>query len=222
MKNRYNVKATTRQRLKTLRQIGKSLLLSVIVGVMGYEQIEQMRHDEAVRTYYFTAKEDNFYENPANWEPSYPGTNIEVDTRIVVQETMYITGFDLKLNGLLDIQMGATVMASNNDLLLSSTGKIDNQGEMIVQNILNEGLIFNQLGAVINAKNLVSRKSGSVHNLKNAQVIVIQNLTNEGHFLNYSYCAAGELFNHAEFQQVRGSELRIDGENVELVALYRP
>ena len=69
---------------------------------------------------------------------------------------------------------------------------------------------------------MASSKSGSIQNLKSAQVIVIQNLTNEGHFLNYSYCAAGELFNHAEFQQVRGSELRIDGENIELVALYRP
>ncbi|MEL6588559.1 MAG: hypothetical protein AAFP02_18945 [Bacteroidota bacterium] len=222
MKNRYNLQATTRQRLKTLRQIGKSLLLSAIVGIMGYEQIEQMRHDEAVRTYYFTAKEDNFYENPANWEPSYPGNKVEVDTRIVVQEVMYITGFDLELDGLLDVQMGATVMASHSDIILSSTGKIDNQGEIIVQNILNEGLIFNQLGAVINTRNLVSSESGSVQNLKSAQVIVIQNLTNEGHFLNYSYCAAGELFNHAEFQQVRGSELRIDGENIELVALYRP
>lgn len=222
MKNRFTLKTSTRQRLQNLRLIARGMLLSAIVGVLGYEQIEQMRHNEATQHYFFTATEDNFYENPANWEPEYPGTLIESDTRIVIQDMAYLTGFDLEVKGLLEVVMGASLYSDQNDIFLSQEGKLDNHGEIIVDKIHNNGLIFNQMGAKVHVKSLSLNQSGSVQNLRSANFIVIDSLVNQGHFLNYSYCAAGELYNHAQFHQIRGSELHIDGKNIELVALYRP
>ncbi|MFK7922648.1 MAG: hypothetical protein AB8H47_11865 [Bacteroidia bacterium] len=222
MNNRFTLQTATRQRLQNLRLIARGLLLSAVIGVLGYEQIEQMRHDEATQHYFFSAIEDNFYENPANWHPEYPGTVVEANTRIVIQDMAYLTGFDLEVKGLLEIDMGASLYSDQNDLHFSENGKLDNQGEIIVNNIHNNGLIFNQTGAKIHVKSFVSKQGGSVQNLRSAEFIVIDSLTNQGYFLNYSYCAAGELFNHSQFQQIKGSELHIDGKSIELVALYRP
>lgn len=222
MKNRFTLSTSTRQRIQTLRVMAKGLLLSAVVGILGYEQIEQMRHDEATQVYFFTAFEDNFYENPANWHPEYPGTTIETDTRIVIQDMAYITGFDLHIKGLLEIDMGASLYSDQNNLLFAKEGKLDNNGEIIANSVINNGLIFNQMGAKIHVKSFTSTQNGNVQNLRSGQFIVIDSLTNQGNFLNYSYCATGELYNHAQFQQIKGSELHIDGKNIELVALYRP
>ncbi|MEM6344985.1 MAG: hypothetical protein AAF927_13930 [Bacteroidota bacterium] len=222
MKNRFTLQNTTSQRLQNLRLFARGILLSAFVGVLGYEQIEQMRHHEATQHFFFSAKEDNFYENPANWEPEYPGTVIEADARIVIQDLAYLTGYNLKVNGLLEVAMGASLYSDQNDIVLFHEGKLDNHGEIIVNNIRNGGLVFNQMGAKIHVKSFALEQSGSVQNLRSANFIVIDSLVNQGHFLNYSYCAAGELYNHSQFQQTKGSELHIDGKSVELVALYRP
>ena len=134
----------------------------------------------------------------------------------------YLTGYNVKVNGLLEVAMGASLYSDQNDIILQKDGKLDNQGEIIVNQIRNEGLIFNQMGAKIHVKSFALKQGGSVQNLRSANFIVIDSLVNRGHFLNYSYCATGELYNHAQFQQIRGSELHIDGKNIELVALYRP
>lgn len=217
MRNRFTLTTSTQLNIRMLlQQTGRFLLLSSILFVFGNHQMSQLLPDDPPETYYFSAKVDNFYENPQNWSPAYPGTVIAPGQKVVIQELAYVTGYDIVVEGELEIEMGGALFASTGSLRLEDSAQLKNGGELIFDQIVNRGEVHNLMGAKIHVKAFNSHPQGRVSNLKSAKFIVTDRLHNDGRFQNYSFCAAGELNNQAEFHQLHGAELRIDGKLVKL------
>ena len=220
MKQKFTQTTSTRLSVLTLHWIWRAALFSVMLGVMVNHQLTQMNGEEPPKVFYFSAVQDNFYENPANWAPSYPGTMIDMDQKIVLQDMAYVTGYDLQIKGELEIVMGATLFASAGKLEILPEGQLSNHGELIMDQVENQGQVSNYMGAKIHVKRFVSSEDASVDNLKSASFIVIEKLTNQGNFSNYSLCTTGEFINSSDFQQRTGGELRVDGKMVPMAANF--
>lgn len=219
MKNRSTLSNSNRLSIRVFKVVWRTALLSALVMVLGDQQLSLLQTDNPPPTFYFSAVEDNFYENPANWSPAYPGTLIESDQRIVIQELAYITGFDLELKGELEVSLGAALFSSAGKMIVTETAMLHNYGEVIFDRISNAGKVTNYMGAKIHVKEFYTTANGVVQNLKSASFIVIEGLYNLGNFRNYSLCAAGEFVNESEYHQLQGGELRVDGKMVNLASL---
>jgi len=165
------------------------------------------------KDYYFLASEDYFYENPANWYPSYPGTEVAADDQVVIMSDVYFTGYDLKVAGKLKVMLGAKMSSAEGNVIIAEGGSMDNEGEILVNQVENRGIFINRISAVFHVNDYFARSGAVTNNSLKAQFTTIGNLINEGRFDNYSQCTAGKNFeNHSVFNQIRNSQLEISGE----------
>lgn len=162
--------------------------------------------------YFFQAVEDHLYENPANWLPAYPGTDISAGDRVVLMENVSFIGYDIRVNGKLEIGMGVSLISGENGLLVSKTGVVDNSGEIFVKYIESSGRIANQIAARIHLFNFHAFEGATTYNSASAIFTTLIDLENQGRFDNYGVCKAGNDFrNHALFYQIRYANLDVRG-----------
>lgn len=162
--------------------------------------------------YFFLASEDYYYENPANWFPSYPGTEISEDEEVVIMSDVYINGFDLKVAGKLKVTLGVKISSVKGNLYVQEGGELDNEGEILVNQVKNQGMLINRISATFYVNDYHALTGAITNNSLNAQFITVANLVNEGTFHNYSHCKAGKTFvNRASFYQTKNSQLEIAG-----------
>lgn len=165
--------------------------------------------------YFFLANEDHFYENPSNWYPAYPGTHVKAADRIVILTDVNYTGFDLEVDGIMEVMLGAKITSADGAITIHKQGELDNDGELLVASIFNYGKLNNRFSAVVHVHDFVAYNGAFTHNAYSASFRTINNLTNEGRFDNYSSCFAGRDFrNEAVFNQNRHSLLDVSGELV--------
>ena len=191
---------------------GALLLAALIVGLFNFQ--DDKPDPTALKEFYFSPNEDNFYHNPANWSPSYPGTVIGEDSKIILQGVVQMPDFDLEIAGTMQVIMDATVFSSRGDIIIKSVGTLQNEGEIMVNSIENWGTVTNNVSASINVHHYTAHPESKTHNLKSAAFVASQRVSNEGKFDNYSYCSVGEEFNNkndAVFNQMGNGRLIIKG-----------
>lgn len=165
------------------------------------------------RDYYFQAYEDHLYENPANWMPSYPGTQIQKGDRVILMDDVNFTGFDLTVNGRLEVALGTKVFSSQGNINIGKEGVIENEGELLVHTVRNYGNLFNRISAIVHINAFMAFQGAYTHNSVSASFITIQDLKNHGRFDNYGTCKAGNDFHNShKFYQINNSNLDVSGE----------
>ncbi len=164
------------------------------------------------KEFFFLALEDEAYENPANWYPSYPGINIHEGDTISILADVYLKGYHLYIYGQLEVQLGITIHLLGGNVLIREGGVIQNGGRIIADKIENYGYLNNTLSAEINVHEYVAKPGSRTFNASSAKFITIKQFYNLGIFNNYNYCLAGDIFrNYSLFRQGRDSMLEING-----------
>lgn len=182
--------------------------ITIIIVLLALVQIATKAED-----FYFLASEDYLYENPANWYPSYPGTEVAADDQIVIMSDVYFAGYDLKVAGKLKVMLGAKLSSAEGNIFVLEGGTMDNEGEILVNQVENHGTFTNRISALFHVNDYFAHSGAVTNNSLKAQFTTIGNLINEGRFDNYSQCVAGRNFeNRAVFNQIRNSQLEISGE----------
>lgn len=162
--------------------------------------------------YYFLASKDNLYENPENWFPSYPGTKIGKNDRIVIYSDVYLADFHLHVSGKLEIRLGCSINSSRGIIYIQPGGALSNCGKLYVNALENHGAVYNEVAGEILINEYVAHDGAITQNALSAKFTTLGNLTNYGRFDNYSYCMAGSDFeNRAIFNQNHTSKLMVTG-----------
>jgi len=162
--------------------------------------------------YIFSSVEDNLYENPANWEPEYPGTKIKKDDKIVVQDDAFFMGYDIEIDGTLEIAISAKLHSTGNNLVIRPSGKVLNEGILSVNTVENHGVLDNSLSATANLHHYRAYEYALTSNRMSADFVITESLVNEGTFNNYSSCTVGKKFvNTSSFNPMSQSVLTVKG-----------
>ncbi len=170
---------------------------------------------KAQTTYTFTGEMDERYENPANWTPTYPGTEI-ADGSIVFIEGAATANTNLLVKGTLHIAVGASLLIDSADLSIQNSGKLMNDGEITAASVRNAGMINNNFAATLHAASFTGSHGSMTNNLMSAAISIDGNLHNNGVFNNYSTCTvAGNFTNTFSFNEMRNSEMKIAGQHIE-------
>ena len=163
--------------------------------------------------YYFSGNEDADYTNAANWFPTYPGTTIGVDDKVFIQADANIIGFDLLVEGLLDVSMGAKISASSSNLLLKRNAKVMNNGEIIVSYLKNEGTFENCAGGRFACSQLNNTISGTMNSAIASKSFINETFLNEGVYNLSSECVVkGNFFNKKSITLSNQAILNVIGE----------
>lgn len=171
----------------------------------------------AQTTYTFTGEMDDRYENAANWTPAYPGTTVEANS-IVLIEGVAVATEALTVNGTLHIVAGGSLEVEFEDLLISKTGKLMNDGEFYAATVHNAGMLNNNFAATIDIEGFVSVAGAMTNNLMAAEMIIRGNLSNGGVFNNYSTCyVEGDFRNAFSFYQQHKATMTVGGQQIELL-----
>lgn len=179
--------------------------IAAIIFMIAFYGITTAQH------YTFNGAEDDRYENPANWTPSFPGMEIAEGTVVFIEGTA-IASETLILNGTLHIATGSTLEAGENAMIIMQTGKLINDGELYAASLRNHGILNNNFSATMALGYFASYAGSTASNLMNAEMVVNGSLSNGGTFHNYSTCVVESKFdNTAAFYQLSGSELRVKG-----------
>lgn len=166
----------------------------------------------------FSPREDALFENPANWSPHYPGNVIRRQQQFVIEGTVYLTGFGLEIQGSLLIPVGAALYAAGQEIVVSPSGELVNDGEIMAGAVRNQGRTHNNLSASIDVERFYAEAGAYTHNAPSAHFVVRDSAVNYGIFNNHSLCSVGETFiNAAIFYQMPRSELRVKGIAVEVL-----
>jgi|GEM_PF-3443825 len=162
--------------------------------------------------YFFTGEYDEIYENPANWYPAYPGTELGADDKIFFQADASFAGYDIVIEGTLEITIGARIFSRENGIIIKHTGIIQNGGELLVHQIENYGKLSNSISARLDVTNYLAHDGAFTHNGASATFICSDRVINEGVFNNYSICDfRGSFNNKSIFNQIRASVLKVAG-----------
>lgn len=163
--------------------------------------------------FYFSGNEDADYTNPANWYPTYPGATIGANDKVFIQADANIVGFDLMVEGLLDISMGAKISAVNNNLVLKNNAKVMNNGEIVVSNIKNEGIFENCAGARVACKQFNNTISGTMNSGIASKSYINELFLNEGIYNLSSECVVkGDFVNKKSVTLSHQATLNVKGE----------
>ncbi|MEM7654567.1 MAG: hypothetical protein AAF399_00450 [Bacteroidota bacterium] len=196
--------------------LGGAILLLGFLGGIWWLNREAPPTAVVWEEFYFSPTEDNFFENPANWMPAYPGTHIPPQSRLIVQGVAYLTDYDLTVSGQLQIAMDGQLFSSKGSLILEERAQLANEGELILHRIENRGQLFNRAAASLNVHHYDAMPGAITRNFKGASFVVNQQLRNQGLFDNYGQCSVRLRFeNEATFNQLNGSELMIQGEQIQ-------
>jgi hypothetical protein len=113
------------------------------------------------------------WSDASTWQTEAPGNTISADDEVIIKNHITMNT-DVAVSGTLTVEKGNSVM-SNKTLVITSTGKLVNNGNITVKRIVNEGTINNN--AMIESMNDVENK-GNVNN--NANMVAGTNLLNFG------------------------------------------
>lgn len=139
----------------------KKLFLLLVVGISPLLGL--------ATTFYFTGVEDTYYANPANWSPFYPGTNVEKGDVMILQSNCNFDGFDIVVEGKLFIELGENLNSSSSGMKIQEGGVVNNEGEIALQYIQNDGKLINGLYAIIFTEKYYSNKAETINGLIYAQ-----------------------------------------------------
>lgn len=171
------------------------------------------------QTYTFTGAEDDRYENPANWTPAFPGTEIEAGTEVFI-EGYAIATETLTINGTLHLAVGAALEARENAVIISNSGKLINDGDVFAASLLNSGTVNNNFAAILELGEYVSEAGSTTNNLMAAEILVSGDMINGGIFNNYSTIVVENGFeNTAAFNQMRSADLQVNGTTLAVLSL---
>lgn len=203
-----------RTSLRNLLGFAGGIALMALLAIV-YQQ--QARDPLADRTYameyFFSPVEDHFYENPANWRPSYPGLTIPSNSRVVLQDLASFSAPELVVQGSLETLMDATLYSTSGKVTIQSGGRVRNYGEMMISNLDNQGVFENGVGAELYAHYYQAASGASAWNQAGALFNITRSFLNQGAFRNNGDCFARRDFNNlADFSQGEAGQLFINGE----------
>jgi hypothetical protein len=167
----------------------------------------------SAKTYFFKGTTDHLFENPANWSPAHPGSNLLEGDKWVIESQMYVSVPDLLISGMLEIKTGAKVVATefSRSISLHLLGSIDNGGELILKDFYQAGSVFNRQGCRMHIRNHLAQPTAFTQNF--GTMTSLDSFENQGRFDNYGLCnAEGDFGNMAVFNQIRDSKLVVAGE----------
>ena len=191
--------------------LGIVALLASLGGILYWNQ-EKVAIDSFEKEFYFSPVENNFFENPANWLPEYPGTTPDSQSRLIIQGLAYLTDYDLKIKGELVISMDGQIFSSKGGIHIAEGASLVNEGELILHHLINEGKLVNQLASELQLVNFQSSPNSVTQNLRGAHFAVRERLLNQGIFDNYGQCdVQTDFFNEAIFNHLQGGELLVQG-----------
>lgn len=136
----------------------KNIFLAFVLVVLFTQNV-------SATTYFFSGNEDSFYENPANWSPSFPGYIVGKQDCIVINTNMSFDGYNIMIEGKMIVELGATVTSPSNGFIIKESGKLSNNGEMALGLIINHGEISNSEAAIIFADTYTSTNHAPITNL---------------------------------------------------------
>ena len=157
------------------------------------------------------------------WNNDYPGTTIKADDIVVIkgQVTMNTA---IVVEGTLTVDKGA-FMVGMKDLVISKSGKFNNNGNTVMKRILNEGTINNSL--IMEAMNDVDNK-GLIQN--NNNMVAGNNFSNYGgnanggaggaYFVNNSVFTSPAAKFGKEVKVFYGNEIQNEENMVQSTSLF--
>ncbi|MDX2283701.1 MAG: hypothetical protein NW241_06040 [Bacteroidia bacterium] len=164
----------------------------------------------AAAEYVFSATEDAFYENPANWSPAYPGDTLRAGDRAVLLSHGAFGGRRLVIQGVLEIASGVTFHMPGGMLQIEAGALLDNHGTLLADQVSNAGRLFNRMASAASLKSYEARSGAYTLNSRGASFQSAASLINGGRFDNYGSClAALDFDNRSEFNGIRFSRLEI-------------
>lgn len=159
-------------------------------------------------SYTFTATHDHYFDNPANWFPHYPGTDIQSTDTLYLIQSAHFKGYDLQIAGHLSIALGVELFSAKDGLVLHAEGSVDNHGQLNLHHLFTQGYVCNRMGANLSTHYVVVSNSGFLHNACCAHLTVYHTLTNAGTFHNYGSCAVMQCWsNQAQYFQAAHASL---------------
>lgn len=186
----------------------------LLSGVALFLFIKSPPEERVYEEFTFAPQDDNLYENPDNWSPSYPGTHIQEGQLISIQGMAYATYYDIVIDGKAIIGREATLYSFSGNLTMGRTGELVNFGELMVNRLINHGRVINHMAGSVDVLTFEASDSGVTDNLNGADFKIATTFTNSGVFNNYSVCVVKEKFiNHSVFNQLRGGKLVYRGAN---------
>ncbi|MEL6674268.1 MAG: hypothetical protein AAFR61_18825 [Bacteroidota bacterium] len=169
--------------------------------------------DGFAKEFYFLGMEDRHYENPANWYPAYPGSKIAKGDKVVIMADVNFGFYDISVGGIMEIAMNAQMHSPQGKIMIQPEGLLDNNGQLMVEIVENNGQFFNRIAATSHLHTYVAHPGAHTYNGYSAIFRTIGPLVNGGRFDNYSACISGSDFtNTATFHQVRQSRLTVAGD----------
>ncbi|MFN0200638.1 MAG: hypothetical protein ACKVTZ_03920 [Bacteroidia bacterium] len=162
--------------------------------------------------FYFLGMEDNAYENPANWSPTYPGNVIEENNRVYIQADAYFNNFEVIVKGQMEVVLGATLYGNGNVITVKKGGTFVNNGDSNLAKLENEGKVENGISANLLVESFANGLYGSFFNLKGATFTVNKNLINEGNMQMYGEnVVKGNVQNYAQIQVNPNASFTVKG-----------
>ena len=113
------------------------------------------------------------WSDASTWQNEAPGNTISADDEVIIKSHITMTT-DVAVNGTLTIDKGESVM-SNKTLVISNSGKLNNNGNVAVKRIVNSGTITNN--SMMESMNEIENK-GAINN--NSNMVAGTNLLNFG------------------------------------------
>lgn len=163
--------------------------------------------------YFFLATEDHLFENPANWFPHYPGTQVQEGDKVTIMADVSFAGYNLDVKGVLEVMLDARIHSPDGSIIIRKGGLLDNNGKILVEEVNNYGRLYNRIASIVHIYSYIAFSGSHTHNAYSAIFRTISSLINKGRFDNYSSCIAGTFFkNMAEFNQIRESQLDVSGD----------
>lgn len=166
------------------------------------------------KEYHFLATEDNLYINPANWYPAYPGTEIAAGDLVKIEADMLFQGFQVNLQGEMEVSLGAEITSSDGEFIIHPTGILTNAGAIRIRGIRNFGQFTNKLSAETHLSFFSAHRHALTSNMTSADFITTGDAVNVGTFNNYGHCAIGnDLINMEQsvFNQMQHATLVVRG-----------
>jgi hypothetical protein len=169
----------------------------------------------AEQAYYFSPTEDYFFENPANWRPSYPGTQIPAGARVMIHDRVCFGTYPIRLAGVMELSLEATLYSAQGSLHILPGGKLINHGDLMAARLDNGGQLLNELSGEIFVHEYQNSPESITWNQPGGQITVSRSWVNRGEMQNYGICFARLDFrNEAELVQAPRAEFYVRGERL--------
>ncbi|MBX7241674.1 MAG: hypothetical protein K1X92_07985 [Bacteroidia bacterium] len=165
-------------------------------------------HAGFATNYYFSGNEDNNYNNPSNWTPSFPGNIIHAEDAVVLQSDVNIDGV-IEINGSVEVAVGTSLFSGSNGIKIGKNGKMVNNGEVTLYFLENAGFFENQSMGILKVNTCIIRKEATLNNLFSAR-IASEEILNEGTFNNYSKCLTAKLSNKSDIFQFSKANMNVN------------